>query len=76
MATLEQLQTSITKLPPDEALALVVRLRTSRRTVKKPTKLAAPKRSRAKKKPLTLNEMANMLTPEQKAKIKKELLGL
>ena len=87
MATIRDLNLSISQLDPEGALALIRRLRTSRRTSKKkalPIKLDADgnlkplkKKATAKVK-MTKNpmELMAMLSPEEQVKLLQELGAL
>lgn len=73
MASLSDLRTSITQMSYDEALLVIRKCRDSRRIPKKSFK--SKSKSTKAKRVLNISDIVKVLTPEQKAQMRRELLG-
>lgn len=74
MATVRDLKTSITRMSYEDALKVIISCRNSRREVKKPIKRkgkSAPKQKRV----IDPFAVVRGMTDEQKAALRRELLG-
>jgi Spy/CpxP family protein refolding chaperone len=74
MATIHSLKKSYSELDIDEKMALIREIRALRREPK-PVKRRSSVRTARKKKKLSMDEMLNALTPEQRATLLKQLGG-
>lgn len=73
MAQLEDLKKSMTEMDENELRNLLLGVRQSRRTSKKPT--AASKAATSTKAEVSMENMLGALSPEAKAKLLEQLLG-